>query len=69
LKSDLIEATSAGVPLWDGKAKLRARIATLGEAAKVASAAQRVGPSNGLLLVYHVELDEGADGEPSDDAN
>jgi hypothetical protein len=27
LKGDLIEAKSDGVPLWDGKAKLRARIA------------------------------------------
>jgi len=27
LKDDLAEAKSDGVPLWDGKAKLRARIA------------------------------------------
>jgi predicted GH43/DUF377 family glycosyl hydrolase len=69
LKSDLLEATSAGVPLWDGKTKLRARIAMEDEAAKVALAAQSIEPSDGLLLVYHVELDEGSDGKLSDDTN
>ena len=57
LKADLAEATAAGVPLWDGKAKLRARLATQEEADKVAAAAAGVEPSDGLLLVYHVEID------------
>ena len=31
LKEDLAEAKSGGVPLWDGKAKLRARLSLPGE--------------------------------------
>jgi hypothetical protein len=38
LKSDLAEAKSNGVPLWDGKAKLRARMASPNESALFASA-------------------------------
>jgi hypothetical protein len=53
------------VPLWDGKAKLRARVAMEDEAEKVAIAAVSVEPSDGLLLVYQVELDATPDGDPS----
>jgi hypothetical protein len=42
----LAEAKSDGAPLWDGKAELRARIALPDEQ-----------PSDGLMLVYLVELD------------
>ena len=38
LKDDLAEAKSDGVPLWDGKAKLRARIALPDESALFAEA-------------------------------
>jgi len=38
LKSELAEAKSNGVPLWDGKAKLRARMALPDEIALFAEA-------------------------------
>jgi hypothetical protein len=38
LKDDLAEAKSHGAPLWDGKAKLRARIALPDESALFAEA-------------------------------
>jgi hypothetical protein len=57
LKSDLAEAKSDGAPLWDGKAKLRARIALPDERAVFAEANNKGQPSDGLMLVYLVELD------------
>jgi hypothetical protein len=55
LKQDLSLAKSEGTSLWDGKAKLRARIARPEEGALFAEAGGQ--PSNGLMLVYLVELD------------
>jgi hypothetical protein len=63
LKGDLTEAKSGGVPLWDGKAKLRARMAVPDEIALFAEAKNNGGLSDGLMLVYLVELD----GEAADD--
>jgi hypothetical protein len=57
LKGDLAEAKSDGVPLWDGKAKLRARIALPDETALFAEAKNNGQPSDGLMLVYIIELD------------
>jgi hypothetical protein len=57
LKHDLAEAKSDGVPLWDGKAKLRARIALPDESAVFAEAKSNGQTSDGLMLVYLVELD------------
>jgi hypothetical protein len=57
LKGDLAEAKSDGVPLWDGKAKLRARMAVPGEIALFADVKNSGEPSDGLMLVYIVELD------------
>jgi hypothetical protein len=57
LESDLAEATSEGLPLWDGKAKIRARIALPEESALLAEAQNSGQPSEGLMLVYLVELD------------
>jgi hypothetical protein len=57
LKGDLAEAKSNGVPLWDGKAKLRARMALPDESAMFAEAQNNGEPSDGLMLVYLVELD------------
>jgi hypothetical protein len=57
LKDDLAEAKSDGVPLWDGKAKLRARIALPDESALFAEANKNGQPADGLMLVYLVELD------------
>ena len=58
LKDDLAEAKSDGAPLWDGKAKLRARIAL--PDALFAEANNNGQPSDRLMLVFLVELD----GEP-----
>jgi len=63
LKDDLAEAKSDGVPLWDGKAKLRARIALPDESALFAEAKNNSQPSDGLMMVYLVELDSGATDE------
>jgi hypothetical protein len=57
LKDDLKEATSGGVPLWNGNAKLRARIALESEAIAFAEAEKATKPSDGLLLVYIVDID------------
>lgn len=63
LKDDLAEARANGVPLWDGKAKLRARSALPDEIALFAEARNNAQPSDGLMLVYLVELDLEADGK------
>jgi hypothetical protein len=67
LKDDLAEAKSDGVPLWDGKAKLRARIALPDESALFAEANKNGQPADGLMLVYLVELDGGVTDEQSVD--
>jgi hypothetical protein len=65
LKSDLAETKSDGITLWDGKAKLRARMASHDESAMFAEAKNSGEPSDGLMLVYLVELDgEATDEEP-----
>jgi hypothetical protein len=65
LKIDLAEATCDGAPLWDGMAKMRARIALPHESALFAEAKNSGEPSDGLMLVYLVELDgEATDEEP-----
>ena len=67
LKDDLAEAKSDGAPLWDGKAKLRARIALPDEMALFAEAKNKGQPSDGLMLVYLIELDGGVTDEQSVD--
>src|SRR5229473_7736566 len=67
LKDDLAEAKSDGAPLWDGKAKLRARIALPDESALFAEANKNGQPSDGLMLVYLIELDGGVTDEQSVD--
>jgi hypothetical protein len=59
LKTDLADAKSAGVPVWDEKARLRARIALPDESALFAETKNNGQPSDGLMLVYLVELDGG----------
>ena len=67
LKDDLAQAKSDGVPLCDGKAALRARIALPDESAVFAEAKNNGQPPDGLMLVYLIELDGGAtDEEPVD---
>jgi hypothetical protein len=43
--------------LWDGKTKLKARIALPDEMALFAEAKNNGQPSDGLMLVYLIELD------------
>jgi hypothetical protein len=57
LKQDLSQAKSKGTPLWNGTAKMRARIALPEESALFAEAKNSGQPSDGLTLVYLVELD------------
>ena len=57
LKDDLAEAKSDGAPLWDGKAKLRARMALPDESALFTEANDNGQPSDGLMLVYLIDLD------------
>jgi hypothetical protein len=67
LKDDLAEAKSDGASLWDGKAKLRARMALPEESAQFAAAKKNGQPSDGLMLIYLVELDgEATDEKPVD---
>ena len=67
LKDDLAETKSDGAPLGDGTAKLRARLARPDESALFAEAKNNGQPSDGLMLVYLVELDGGETDEESFD--
>src|SRR5260221_8671914 len=51
LKDDLAEAKSNGVPLWDGKAKLRARVALPEESVLFAEAKNNGQPCDDVI--YH----------------
>jgi hypothetical protein len=53
--------------LWNGEAKLRARIALPDERALFADAKNNGQPSDGLMLVYLIELDGGETDEQSVD--
>jgi hypothetical protein len=67
LKDDLVEAKSDGAPLWDGKTKLRARMALPDESVLFTEAKTNGQPSDGLMLVYLVKLDVGeTDEQPVD---
>ena len=57
LKDDLAQARSHDIPLWDGKAKLRARTALPNESAFFAQAKNTGQRTDRLMLVYLVELD------------
>jgi hypothetical protein len=59
LKADLARICSNGVPLWDGKARLRSRYAAETEAAIYRLAAQQEQAPDDLILAYLVELDVG----------
>jgi hypothetical protein len=67
LKDDLTEAKVDRLSLWDGKAKLRARPALPNEIALFGEAKNNGDPSDGLMLVYLVELDNEATDEESVD--
>ena len=58
LRRDIADLTSNGTPLWDGKARLRARRSTEDEIAVYREAVRDAVPSqDDLLLAYLVELD------------
>lgn len=63
LKDDLSEAKANGVALWDGTAKLRARIALPDEIVIFAEAKKSSQPTDGSMLVYLIELDLEVDEE------
>lgn len=62
LRRDIADLTSNGTPLWDGKARLRARRSTEHEVAVYREAARvAVQPQDDLLLAYLVELDRASE--------
>jgi hypothetical protein len=63
LKEDLVRICSNGVPLWDGKARLRSRSAAEAESVIYRQAAQQEQTSGDLILAYLVELDIGTVGD------
>jgi hypothetical protein len=65
LKEDLAEAKSGGAPLWDGKARLRARPALPDEAVLFIEAKNNGQPSDDLTFIYLVDLDGGTTDTPA----
>jgi hypothetical protein len=58
LRRDIADLTSNGTPLWDGKARLRARRSTEDEIAAYREVERDAAqPQDDLLLAYLVELD------------
>ncbi len=66
LGEDLASAHSDGAPLWDGKAPLRARMGYADEITTFDDASKDARPSDGMLLVYLVELDDDDTAENSE---
>jgi hypothetical protein len=66
LRDDFTSARSSGAPLWDGKAPLRARMGYADEIATFGDASKDAQPSDGMLMVYLVELDDNASAENSE---
>jgi hypothetical protein len=66
LREDFASAHSNGAPLWDGKAQLRVRMGYEGEIATFGDASKDAQPSDGMLLVYLVELDDNDSAEGSE---
>ncbi len=58
LRDDFASAYTNGAPLWDGRAQLRVRMGYEGEIATFSDASKDAQPSDGMLLVYLVELDD-----------
>jgi hypothetical protein len=61
-----LQRAVAGAPLWDGKAQLRARMGYQDEIATFSDASKDAQPSDGMLLVYLVELDDDDTAENSE---
>ncbi|BAL07331.1 MULTISPECIES: hypothetical protein [Bradyrhizobium] len=58
LREDFTSTQSNGAPLWDGKAPLRARVGFADEIATFDDASKDAQSSDGMLMVYLVELDD-----------
>ena len=65
LREDFSSAHSNGAPLWDRKAPLRARMGYVDEITRFGEASNDAQPSDGMLLVYLVELDDDGTAENS----
>lgn len=57
LREELAQLCSNGVPLWDGKSRLRSRYASKAETDFYLEAAREKQTPDDLLLAYLVELD------------
>jgi hypothetical protein len=66
LREDFASAHSNGAPLWDGNSPMRARIGYEAEIATFSEASKDAVPSDGMLLVYLVELDDNETAEDSE---
>jgi hypothetical protein len=66
LRDDFTSTHSNGAPLWDGKAPLRARMGYEGEIATFGDVSKDAQPSDGMLMVYLVELDDNDTAENSE---
>ena len=66
LGEDFTSAHSNGAPLWDGKAPLRARMGYADEIATFGDASKDAQPSDGMLMVYLVELGDNNSAENSE---
>jgi hypothetical protein len=66
LRDDFTSTHSNGAPLWDGKTPLRARMGYADEIAIFGDASRDAQPSDGMLLVYLVELDDNDTAENSE---
>ena len=65
LGEDFTSAHSNGAPLWDGEAQLRVRMGYADEIETIGKASKDAQPSDGMLLVYLVELDDNDTAEKS----
>ena len=66
LSEDFTSTHSNGAPLWDGEAPLRARMGYADEITTFDDASKDAQPSDGMLLVYLVELDDDDTAENSE---
>lgn len=58
LREDFSQARANGAPLWDGNAEIRVRMAYEDEIKILGEASGDVQASDGLALIYLVELDD-----------
>ncbi|WP_045013188.1 hypothetical protein [Bradyrhizobium sp. LTSP849] len=66
LREDFMSAHSNGAPLWDGNALLKERVSYEDEIATFGDACKDAQPSDGMLMVYLIELDDDDTAENSE---